>query len=65
MDHGRPGERPRDDREQVEADRGDDPLPLDVAKGGADRGEAAVPPPDQRAEPAENGSGVADADDAA
>ena len=29
VDHRLPGERARDDREQVEPDRGDDPLPLD------------------------------------
>src|SRR5207248_7202272 len=46
--------RASDDREKVQGDRDDDPLPAHRAESVADRGDAAVPPPYEGGERPEN-----------
>ena len=45
-----PGEGANDDREEVQHDRDDDPLPAHLTERAPDRGEAAAPPPEQARE---------------
>ena len=54
-DHGVPGEGARDDREQVEADRDGDPVPLDRREGVLEVGPVRPVPPEQRADAGEEG----------
>ena len=53
VDHRVPRGRPRDDREEIEPDRGRDPLPVDGGEGVLEVAPVRPVPPEQRADPGE------------